>query len=56
MNILRVLVHAFKVLLYKSIDSNGIGSFETIKISQRLDKLILNMQIRNYSIYKNQYN
>lgn len=55
MNILRVLVHAFKVLLHKSIDSNGIGSFETIKISQRLDKLILNMQIRNYIIYKNQY-
>lgn len=56
MNISKILIHVFKVLLYKSIEVNGIDSLETLNLSQRLDKLILNVQMSKYNRYRIQYN
>ncbi|WP_195987124.1 Spo0E family sporulation regulatory protein-aspartic acid phosphatase [Clostridium sp. D53t1_180928_C8] len=55
MNILKILIHVFKVLLHKSIEVNGIGSLETLNLSQRLDKLISSVQMSNYNRYRIRY-
>ena len=33
-------INELKILLYKSIDENGLNHKTTVKLSQRLDKLI----------------
>ena len=50
MNIIKILMYTFKVLLNESIEANGIGSLETI--SQRLDLLVLEEQKEIYKRYK----
>ena len=52
MNIIKILMYTFKVLLNESIEANGIGSLETISISQRLDLLVLEEQKEIYKRYK----
>lgn len=52
MNITKVLIDAFKILLYKSIEEKGIRDLETIILSEKLDKLILNLQMKEYSKFK----
>ncbi|MDU2491209.1 Spo0E family sporulation regulatory protein-aspartic acid phosphatase [uncultured Clostridium sp.] len=54
MNIIKVLVNALKILLYEIIEEYGIGSLEALLLSKRIDKLILNLQIKEYSKYKSQ--
>lgn len=56
MNISKILIDVFKILLHKSIEENGIDSLKTLSISQKLDKLILDIQINNYNRYKTQFN
>lgn len=55
MNISKILIHVFKILLHKSIEVNGIASLETLGLSQRLDKLISNVQISKYNRYRIKY-
>ena len=52
MNIIKILMYNFKLLLNESIEANGIGSLETISISQRLDLLVLEEQKEIYKRYK----
>ena len=52
MNIIKILMYTFKVLLNESIEANGFGSLETISISQRLDLLVLEEQKEIYKRYK----
>lgn len=52
MNIIKILIYTFKVLLNESIETNGIGSLETISISQRLDLLVIEEQKERYKKYK----
>lgn len=52
MNITKVLIDAFKILLYKSIEEKGIRDLETMILSEKLDKLILNLQMKEYSKFK----
>lgn len=51
MNIAKILMYTFKILLNKSIERSGIGSLETISISERLDLLVVEEQKEIYKRY-----
>lgn len=51
MNIAKILMYTFKILLNESIERNGIGSLETISISERLDLLVVEEQKEIYKRY-----
>lgn len=50
MNIAKILMYTFKILLNESIERSGIGSLETISISERLDLLVVEEQ-KKYKRY-----
>ena len=52
MNIAKILMYTFKILLNESIERSGIGSLETISISERLDLLVVEEQKEIYKRYK----
>ena len=49
MNIAKILMYTFKILLNESIERSGIGSLETISISERLDLLVVEEQKEIYN-------
>lgn len=51
MNIAKILMYTFKILLNESIERSGIGSLETIGISERLDLLVVEEQKEIYKRY-----
>lgn len=51
MNIAKILMYTFNILLNKSIERSGIGSLETISISERLDLLVVEEQKEIYKRY-----
>lgn len=51
MNIAKILIYTFKILLNESIERSGIGSLETISISERLDLLVVEEQKEIYKRY-----
>ena len=51
MNIAKILMYTFKILLNESIERSGIGSLETISISERLDLLVVEEQKEIYKRY-----
>ena len=51
MNIAKILLYTFKILLNESIERSGIGSLETISISERLDLLVVEEQKEIYKRY-----
>ena len=51
MNIAKFLMYTFKILLNESIERSGIGSLETISISERLDLLVVEEQKEIYKRY-----
>ena len=51
MNIAKILMYTFKILLKESIERSGIGSLETISISERLDLLVVEEQKEIYKRY-----
>ena len=51
MNIIKILMYTFKILLNESIERSGIGSLETISISERLDLLVVEEQKEIYKRY-----
>ena len=52
MNIAKILMYTFKILLNESIERSGIGSLETISISERLDLIVVEEQKEIYKRYK----
>ena len=44
MNIAKILMYTFKILLNESIERSGIGSLETTSISEILDLLVVEEQ------------
>lgn len=51
MNIAKILMYTFKILLNESIERSGIGGLETISISERLDLLVVEEQKEIYKRY-----
>ena len=51
MKIAKILMYTFKILLNESIERSGIGSLETISISERLDLLVVEEQKEIYKRY-----
>lgn len=51
MNIAKILMYTFNILLNESIERSGIGSLETISISERLDLLVVEEQKEIYKRY-----
>lgn len=51
MNIAKILMYTLKILLNESIERSGIGSLETISISERLDLLVVEEQKEIYKRY-----
>ena len=51
MNIAKILMYTFKISLNESIERSGIGSLETISISERLDLLVVEEQKEIYKRY-----
>ena len=51
MNIAKILMYTFKILLNESIERSGNGSLETISISERLDLLVVEEQKEIYKRY-----
>ena len=51
MNIAKILMYTFKILLNESIERSGIGSLATISISERLDLLVVEEQKEIYKRY-----
>lgn len=51
MNIAKILMYTFKILLNESMERSGIGSLETISISERLDLLVVEEQKEIYKRY-----
>ena len=51
MNIAKILMYTFKILLNESKERSGIGSLETISISERLDLLVVEEQKEIYKRY-----
>jgi hypothetical protein len=47
LSVLLELIENTRILMYESIKNNGTNSNETIKLSQRLDLLIIKYQLSN---------
>ena len=51
MNIAKILMYTFKILLNESIERSGIVRLENISISERLDLLVVEEQKEIYKRY-----